>query len=72
MVPPKDNIVSCKVAVKNRGICQSCGSLASCIAMGQTVGQWACSGGCDWHRLVWQVQEYLLKVRIASCNRFAA
>ena len=35
MVPPKDNIVSCKVVVKNRGICQSGGSLASCIALGQ-------------------------------------
>ena len=34
-MPPKDNIVSYKVAVKIRGICQSCGSLASCIALGQ-------------------------------------
>ena len=41
MVPPKDNIVSCKVAVKIRGICQSCGSLASCIALGQA---WAKKG----------------------------
>jgi hypothetical protein len=39
MVPPKDDIVSCKVAVKIREICKSYESLASCIALGVEIGQ---------------------------------
>jgi hypothetical protein len=35
MVPPKDNIVSCKVAVKIAEFAICYGSLASCIALGQ-------------------------------------
>jgi hypothetical protein len=42
----------------------------NCTRATWTAGQRACSIGCDWHKHVWQVQEYLLKVRAASCNHF--